>query len=248
MISKNPFEHVEMPQMRQNEVVHLSQHELLALLDALPDTTHGCCCELILWTGLRKSEVAGLEWQDVDFNEGVIYVKRTKQYLWSIENGVKADHQALDVRPTKSKKGFRRIPMKPETRKLFERQLAEQKRERLLYAKVWTGGYPGAPNMCVFATHVGTVPDMANARKTLRRACSEAETKLITLHPLRHSCLTAIARGGKVDLRTLAELAGHEKPSFTAEKYMHSDPFAMSDALDVLGERLKKTSKRRGKV
>jgi integrase len=62
----------------------------------------------------------------------------------------------------------------------------------------------------------------------------------VTLHPLRHSSLTELAKGGKVDLRTLAEIAGHVKPSFTAEKYLHSDLDAMSDALDVLGEKLSK--------
>ena len=68
IIAKNPFDHIELPTVRQDEVVHLRRIEMQALLEALPDTTHGRCCELILRTGLRKSEVAGLEWQDIDLD------------------------------------------------------------------------------------------------------------------------------------------------------------------------------------
>jgi integrase len=253
MISKNPFDHIELPTVRQDEVVHLSRPEMMAVLEALPDNTHGRCCELILRTGLRKSEVAGLEWRDIDFEgqyndgQGIIWVCRTKQYIKPIENGVKADHQILDVKPTKSRKGYRQIPMKPETHSLFQRQLAEQRKEALVAGSHWQGGRPDAPETPVFATRVGTVPDMAHARNALQRACEEAATRIVTLHPLRHSCLTEMAKGGKVGLRTLAEIAGHEKPSFTAEKYLHSDLSAMSDALDVLGENLKKKQpKKRG--
>jgi integrase len=174
-------------------------------------------------------------------------VRRTKQYIKPIENGIRADHQILDVKPTKSRKGYRQIPMKQETRKLFELQLEEQKRQRKTASRLWQGGEPGAPETPVFATRADTVPDMVQARNTLQRACEDAATRVVTLHPLRHSCLTEMAKGGKVDLRTLAELAGHEKPSFTAEKYLHSDLDAMSDALDVLGEKLTQPQPRKRK-
>ena len=239
MIAKNPVDHIELPTVRQDEVVHLSRIEMQALLEALPNTTHGRCCELILRTGLRKSEVAGLEWRDIDLDgEGIMWVRRTKMYIKPIENGVKADHQILDVKPTKSKKGYRQIPIKPETLALFQRQLVEQRVEAMKAGALWQGGRPGAPETPVFATKVGTVPDMAHARNTLKHACEEAATRIVTLHPLRHSCLTAMAKGGRVDLRTLADIAGHVKPGFTAEKYLHSDLDAMSDAFDVLADKL----------
>jgi integrase len=191
MIPKNPFDHIELPTARQDEVAHLSRPEMLALLDVLPDTTHGRCCELILRTGLRKSEVTGLEWRDIDYEGlynggvGIIWVRRTKQYIKPIENGVRADHQILDVKPTKSRKGYRQIPMKQETRKLFELQLEEQKRQRKTVGRLWQGGEPGSPETPVFATRAGTVPDMVQARNTLQRACEDAATRVVTLHPER---------------------------------------------------------------
>jgi integrase len=167
MIPKNPFDHLELPTVRQDEVAHLSRPEMLALLDALPDTTHGRCCELILRTGLRKSEVAGLEWRDIDYEGqynggvGIIWVRRTKQYIKPIENGVRADHQMLDVKPTKSRKGYRQIPMKQETRRLFELQLEEQKRQRKTAGRLWQGGEPGALETPVFATRADNVPKVS---------------------------------------------------------------------------------------
>jgi hypothetical protein len=113
-VPSNPCDKVVMPSMRQDEVKHLSGEEMAKLVLALPETTAGRASALILMTGLRSAEIAGLRWGDIDFENAVLQVRRTAHYQKTISNGVASKHQTLVISPAKTRKGFRELALMPQ--------------------------------------------------------------------------------------------------------------------------------------
>jgi integrase len=222
MIAANPCDKIELPSIRKDEVEHLNHDEMQETLDALPNTTYGRACALILLTGLRKAECAGLQWGDVDFDNNVIQVRRTACYGKVVHDGLMSDHQELIIQLAKTKKGFREIPLIPQAAQILRDQRNGQMKQYLKAGNFWTCSKAGEKDCWVFTTGIGTVLEMGNALRTLEKTLKTAEIHRVTLHPLRHSALTEINKNG-IDSKTLSEIAGHSKVAFTLQTYCHSD-------------------------
>ncbi|GHU66493.1 site-specific integrase [Clostridia bacterium] len=233
MINSNPCDKVELPPLRQEEVKHLDHDEVEIVLGEFPDSTHGRICEFILHTGLRAAEIAGLQWADVDFKNRLIHIKRTAHYQKLVENGVKAEHQSLVIAPTKTTNSDRDVPLNDDAVELLKVQLVVQRHEN--QNKRWKGGLPGAKLMWVFASKVGTCIQMDNTVRVLEQMLKGMEVKRVTVHPLRHSCFTEMNYSG-VDPRTISEIAGHKKVSFTLQVYVHSNIETKRGAVQKLQE------------
>ena len=81
VVSDNPCAKVAIPKGEQKEKQIYSQEELEMLLNKLIDgpTKYRAFFYLISYTGLRRSEMLGLEWKDIDFEHNVISVRRTRK-------------------------------------------------------------------------------------------------------------------------------------------------------------------------
>jgi len=77
-------EFMEAPKLPRIEARYLSDDEAQLFLKALlnePDIRIKTALILDLFTGLRRGELCGLSWQDIDFNDGIIHVRRASQYV-----------------------------------------------------------------------------------------------------------------------------------------------------------------------
>jgi len=101
---------------------------------------------LAIYGGFRRGELCGLEWKDIDFNFGVVSIRRTSQY--TKEKGTFTD-------TTKTKKSQRSLKMPPEVIMILRRYRAEQTEERLSMGDRWVendrlfitwNGEPISPN------------------------------------------------------------------------------------------------------
>jgi integrase len=147
-----------------------------------------------LCTGVRQGELLGLQWHDVDFNEGVLYVRR--QWTRSNEYG-----------PTKTPAGVRRIPIPKELVQFFvELKLRSE--------------YSGDEDP-VFASKEGTPLGHRNVtRRGFEPAVLRAGIAGVSFHDMRHAFASRmIARG--IEPVTLAKLMGHEDIRETLNTYSH---------------------------
>ena len=183
----NPVDAVDRPRPQTNrDLRFLSLDELHQLLSFVPDDPLGSV-ERPLYTvasmsGLRQGELLALTWRDVDFDAGLIRVRR------SITRGRTGQ--------PKSRRGVRAVPMAPRARTELE-ELAG----RTAFA---------APSCLVFGhPHKGTHLDPARLRKRLRAACAAAGVRSIRFHDLRHTYGTLMAGAG-TPLRMLQEWMGHQ--------------------------------------
>jgi integrase len=74
--SSNPIKSVRQSAQRMRPPDVLTPEEITALLEKLPEPLR-TACELDAFTGLRRGELIGLQWQDVDFENLVIHVRRS---------------------------------------------------------------------------------------------------------------------------------------------------------------------------
>jgi integrase len=204
MLSLNPCTLLtgdERPQRRPPRERHVwSDEEIDALIKASEELArrpkaryeYAPLIRTALYTGLRLGELLGLQWGDIDFRDGVLYVRR--QWTRSNEYG-----------PTKTAAGVRRIPL-PSELVLFFRKLK------------MCSGFAGDTD-AVFASKEGTPLGHRNVtRRGFEAAVARAGIEDVTFHDMRHAFASRmIARG--IEPVTLAKLMGHEDIRETLNTY-----------------------------
>ena len=189
-----------------------SAEQAATFLDAVAGDRLGPLYDLALNTGMRRGELVGLRWSDIDLDAGVVSVRR---------NRVIVDGAVADVTP-KSKKA-RTVDLDPSTVKMLRSHRAAQLQERLAWGEAWTdSGY-------VFTREDGTPlhPDTASSRfETLVTA---AGVPPIRFHDLRHTHATLGLAAG-VPVKVMSERLGHAKVQITIDLYQHVIPGMGADA------------------
>lgn len=219
IINHNPAEGVKLPKSKQKEIEALSLEETEKLLAVLPNTTNGRAIRFILGTGLRVSELCGLRWCDLE-KDGF----NVNQTTYTINGQVLSEDEKKMVRicaEPKTEKGKRYIPFNQRTFALTEEQRFVQISEKLRAGEAWEGGEPGRGKQHVFATATGKPADRHNIGRAIRQAMKKAELKERGPHALRHTFATLWVQRGQ-DIKTLSEILGHSKVSFTMQTYVHS--------------------------
>ncbi|MGP3634107.1 tyrosine-type recombinase/integrase [Streptomyces sp. 24-1644] len=178
--------------------------------------------ELALRTGLRKGELLGLHWEDVDLSAGTASIRRTLQ---------RTQTGGLTTLPTKTRASERRIALPNECIHSLKEHREAQEAEREAAAEGWKD------NGLVFTTPTGGPIDPANLNRSYRALLDRAGLRRIRFHDLRHSTATLLLEQG-VELIVIKELLGHAHIGVTATVYAHVRLRLQRDAIDLLGHTL----------
>ena len=169
--------------------------------------------------GLRRSEVLGLRWEDVDLEAGTLQVRR----------GLHRIEGRLQVMETKTARSRRTIPLPGPVLASLRAHLLAQEREHADLGERWPeSGF-------VFTTPIGTPIDPDNCGKVVRAAMKSAGVRVVRLHDLRHGCVSVLLGLG-VPPRTVMEIAGHTALEMTMNVYGHVTLDDKREALERLGE------------
>ncbi|MFE3737482.1 replication initiator [Streptomyces sp. NPDC059134] len=179
-------------------------------------------CELALRAGLRKGELLGLQWEDLDLRTGAACIRRTLQ---------RTQTGGLTALSTKTRASERRIALPCECIHALKEHREVQEGEREAAADDWRN------NGLVFSTTAGGPTDPANLNRSFRALLSRAGLRRIRLHDLRHSTATLLLEQG-VELIVIKELLGHAHIGVTATVYAHVRLRLQRDAIDLLGRTL----------
>lgn len=208
----------------------LSDEEIEILLN----TKKGCSLQnfliLGLETGMRMGEILGLTWDCVDFDKGLIKVRKTLVYL---PNNGKAIYEFH--RP-KTKAGKRDIPM---TVKVKEALLNQQKWKNQV--SIRHNPRFGMEDL-VFCSKTNNPIHESNVRSAIRylidkinRENKDLNFQLFTPHSLRHTFATkAISRGMKP--KTLQKILGHNSLKMTMDLYCHVEEDTLREEMALMGD------------
>ncbi|MFD7117325.1 tyrosine-type recombinase/integrase [Streptomyces sp. NPDC059922] len=178
--------------------------------------------ELALHTGLRKGELLGLHWEDLDLDAGTAAIRRTLQ---------RTSTGGLATLPTKTRAAERRIALPTRCVQSLKLHHEQQERERKAAGTTWQH------NAHVFTTVQGRPIDPTNLTRTFTTLLRKAGLRRIRFHDLRHSTATLLLEQG-VELVVIKELLGHAHIGVTATVYAHVRLRLQRDAIDSLGRAL----------
>jgi integrase len=221
LLGVNPAAKVKWPSVARREARYLPAADVVRLLDAAKGLRYYLAVVLMATTGLRRGEVAGLLWTDLDLNKGELTVRHTLS---------RADGELVLSEP-KTDRSRRRLPLHAGVVAQLRAHRKNQLQERLQAGDQWTD--TGA----VFATEFGTLLDPRNLLRTVEIAARKACIEDVGAHSLRHSAAVAWLESG-VHIKAAADLLGHSSISITGDLYGHTSDDTARAAVDGLGTAL----------
>ena len=162
---------------------------------------------VMLKLGLRRGEVVGLMWSDIDLENGTLSVNR------SVADVPIAGEPSIEIVPPK-KSSFRTIPLSNELIKLFEKIP-----KKSLYVFPNRNGAVASPNSWC-----------RRFDREMARLSREYGVPAFRSHELRHTAGTDMARRG-VDIFTIQKILGHKDIKMTTNLYVHDEVDRLRDAL-----------------
>lgn len=217
LIPRNAAGPVKPPRPRREEIRPLDREQVRALFEAAGKA--GDSLEALyvvaVTAGLRRGELQGLKWEDVDLGDpgatGTLQVRRTLSepkggYIFEAPKSGKGRSVRLTRRATEALRGHRK------------RQLEE----RMQKAGLWQD------HGLVFPSGIGTPTLGGNLNRAFKATLGRAGLPSIRFHDLRHTCATLLLRQG-VNPKYVQDLLGHADISLTLNVYSHVLP-DMGDA------------------
>ena len=196
LLERNPSHRITLPAVGPSPARALAPEEVRRLLDAARPTAYHLPIHLALYTGLRRSELLGLCWRDVDMEDRLLRVGRTMLYL-------KGKGHVWSEPKTR---GSRRLVALPEATAL----LLRAHRERGLVDEVG--------QICAFPDGNLMKPDtLTNAFIRLARACG---LEGVRFHDLRHTHATLLLGTG-TPMHVVQSRLGHQSITTTVDIYGH---------------------------
>ena len=223
-LQRNPCDAADPPSARTPEMKAWTAGELRTFTRATSEHRWAGIWALMATTGMRRGEILGLRWSDVDLTAGTVTIRSTR-----IRYGT-----TIVASSPKTARGNRTIAIGPATTAGLKAWKRTQTAERLLMGAGWqdTAGL-------VVTVADGTAPNpeaFSNLFQTLAR---RAGLRPIRLHDVRHSYATAALASG-VPVKVVSQRIGHADITVTLKVYAHVMPGDDEDAArradELLGE------------
>ncbi|MFT8890126.1 MAG: tyrosine-type recombinase/integrase [Ethanoligenens sp.] len=219
-------EHTTAPKAHHKEAHYLDDKQARVFLDFLleePDIRIKTAFILLLFTGLRRGELCGLSWSDINFERHLVNIERASQY--QIGKGVVE-------KSTKNDSSIRSIKIPAFVIEQLSTYRAWWNKQKLLYGESWHGE---KERLFVQANGKPINPDTINF--WMNRFLEQHQLEHITPHSLRHTFATLQIAAG-VDIRTLQARTGHAQASTLVNIYSHAIKSAQEAASDALEDLL----------
>ena len=225
ILIRNVAEAVDAPRPEHRELSILRSNEIRLILDATNGTPYYAIFFALAYTGLRRSELLGLRWADIDLEKATLSVVQT---LHQLRGG------KYIFREPKSKRSRRQIALSPKLAIMLWEHGFKQEQAWILLGK------PLLPTDLVFSHPDGRPIRPDNVTRALNTVVRSLGLKGVRLHDLRHAHATILLEEG-VHPKVVQERLGHSSVSTTLDIYSHVVPSLQQAAARKIDEGLELT-------
>lgn len=211
LIPNNQADLVEKPKKRQYIAKTLNINEINKLLEISKGTYLELPIYLAAFYGLRRSEVLGLKWSSVDFDNNTITIENT---VIEYSDGDKKIYENRNR--TKNKKSHRTLDLIPQ----LKETLLEKKEKQSEYISLCGNSYNKKylDNICV--NEMGDLIKPGYITQKFRQLIKNNNFKEVRFHDLRHSCATMLHNAG-LGMKDIQQWLGHSTINTTMDTYTH---------------------------
>lgn len=220
LLPRNPADGVRKPRRVKVEMRAWDSDELGTFLRRSADDRLFPLWRLSAYTGMRRSEVLGLRWIDVDLRKATVTVCRKR---------VDVGYEMVEEVGSKSDAGVRVVDLDAGTVAVLRGWRTSQLEDRVAWGPAWT------ETGLVFTRENGVGLHADHVAGMFRRAIREACVSRIRFHDLRHTHATIMLKQGQ-PLKVVSERLGHASPTFTMAVYQHVLPGMQAEAARAFAE------------
>lgn len=212
LILSNLTNGCELPKIEHKEMKTISAGQLGAFLREAKESGVYEMYYLDLATGMRRGELLGLKWEDIDLENGIIHVRRQV---------ARVSGEVREM-PLKTKNSYRSISISQDTVAMLKGMKAQKVCDYVFHS---ASGEPISPD---------------SVNNMLHRVLQRAGLPSIRVHDLRHTFATLALQNG-VDIKTVSGMLGHFSAGFTLDTYAHITTAAQKEAANTMGNILSVT-------
>ncbi len=210
LIVANPAERVQAPKARKPKRKSYDDEQTKILLEnleklSIEETKYKVAIILTVFTGVRLGELMGLEWQDVDFKNGIISINRSSQYL---------SDMGVFTKTPKTESSIREIAIPEFIISLLEEYKLWYEEQKSIYGELWTNSDR------LFVQADGKPMHPSSISKWFVKYVSTIGLPVINFHGLRHTNASLLV-AQNVDIAVVSARLGHAQISTTLDFYVH---------------------------
>lgn len=215
LLLTNPADACALPNLEHREMKTLPVEQLTSFLREAKESGVFEMYYIELATGLRRGELLGLKWSDIDLEHGNLRVQRQI---------VRIDGEIVEG-PLKTKNAYRTLPLSADATDVLKTQKKKCGNSQYVFPSP-TGG-PISPDSVLHMLH---------------RVLKRVGLPKVRFHDLRHTFATLALQNG-VDIKTVSGMLGHFSAGFTLDTYAHVTTSAQKEAANTMGGVLRVASK-----
>ncbi|MFJ4458786.1 tyrosine-type recombinase/integrase [Streptomyces sp. NPDC088928] len=225
LLTRNVAELVDMPKVTKKEAKPWNAREAITFLRSARAHRLYAACVLVLVLGLRRSEVLGLRWQDIDFDQRQFTPLKQVQRVKGV---------GLVLKDLKTESSHAVLPLPEFCARALEERRELQDLERRIVGEGWSQE-PGQD--LIFSSERGGLIDPVGFSRTFNALVKRAGVRRITVRLARHTCGTLLAFL-KVHPKVAQAILRHSQISMTMDVYTHVVGDGEREAVTLLAELL----------
>lgn len=221
-MAHNPCEHIDTPKYKAKEKGTLTEEDIQQVMKALPDEElkFQAIFHFATLCGMRRQEILGLKWSDIDFKSCTVTIQRAATELQG---------KGTVTKDTKTDKSNRILPISDTLKSILLKHKAVQNRQRFRAGNKWND------EDWIFTQWDGKLMCLQTPSHWWKDFAEKIGIENVTFHGLRHTAASYMIKNN-IPISTVSGVLGHANTSTTLNIYTHIIEDTKRDAINVMAD------------